>query len=94
MQALGGGVTSGVSAVYAMGTWRVFARGIDGALWQMWFENGVWQKQSLGGQIVGTPGATMSDTLRVFARGVDNQVYQYYWQNNTWNIQGIGGLIS
>jgi hypothetical protein len=66
----------------------VFVRGSDNAVWHKWFSGGKWSGwQSLGGVIVGEPGAASTGTgkLDLFARGTSNALF-----NRNYNVTRAG----
>jgi hypothetical protein len=81
-------------AVVWLGDGRIdhFVRGDDGQLWHNWYQPGHgWMDwQGLGGQLVGSPGATSElqadGTYRidVSGRGVDGALWHVWWDGATW----------
>jgi hypothetical protein len=75
-------------ASWGSGRLDVFVRGTDSAVWYRWFSGGKWSGwQSLGGRIVGEPGAasTGAGKLDLFARGTNNAL----WTRN-YGVTGAG----
>jgi len=99
---LGGVVFDSAAGRNEDGRIEVFARGTDGALWQIWqtAPNNGWSGwNSMGGRIVGphAVGRNADGRLEVFARGTDGALWQI-WQtapNNGWSgWSSMGGVVS
>jgi hypothetical protein len=60
---------------------QVFVRGVDDAVWQMWWDGASWIKVSLGGICSSGPSAAYSGSTRldVFCRGTDLAYWQKVW---------------
>jgi len=76
---------------------HAFYRGLDGAVYQRTFTNGVWSAQtSIGGGIVGAPSAALADTtLVVAARGRNGALYVRMATQGVWGAwRNLGGVLS
>jgi hypothetical protein len=100
-ESLGGNTTSGPAAVAFDGTIHVFARGVDGAVWQTWLQgDGTWHSWiSLGGYTLSAPSATVrrgEGYLDLVVRGGDSQMYhQAYLPGTGWSgFAPIGGVLT
>jgi hypothetical protein len=74
----------------------VFARGTDGALWQMTWNGSNWSSWfSLGGGLTSGPNAVSWDGTRVdvVMRGGDGAVWHYVWNGSAWEAESLGGGI-
>src|SRR5436305_14786376 len=81
--------THGVAAV-SWGPGRIdrFWVGPDGDLLHAAFDGTAWgATESLGGNLLGTPGATAwaVDQLEVFAVHADGQLWNRYWDGSSWH---------
>jgi len=74
----------------------VFARGTDGALWQMTWNGSNWSSWfSLGGGLTSGPNAVSWDGTRVdvVMRGGDGAVWHYVWDGAAWSTETLGGGV-
>lgn len=74
----------------------VFARGTDGALWQMTWNGSNWSSWfSLGGGLTSGPNAVSWDGTRVdvVMRGGDGAVWHYVWNGAAWSTETLGGGV-
>jgi Glycosyl hydrolase catalytic core len=74
----------------------VFARGTDGALWQMTWNGSNWSSWwSPGGGLTSGPNAVSWDGTRVdvVMRGGDGAVWHYVWNGTAWSAESLGGGI-
>jgi hypothetical protein len=75
----------------------VFARGPDGALWHIYFDDGKWNDWiQVNPKVIGSaPSAVMtSDRLVVFARGTDGILEHTYYDQSWVDWIGIDAAIS
>ena len=86
-------ITSGPAAVWALGQWRVFARGVNNDLVQFWSADGTtgWKEQSLGHVLSTAPTVTIAqdDVIRVYALGSDATLWQAWSSGGAWTWQRI-----
>jgi putative pyrroloquinoline-quinone binding quinoprotein len=95
-QSLGGGLSSAPDATStASGHLDVFARGMDGALWQQSFNGTSWSGwMPLGGYITSDPTAVSpgSGHIDVLARGGDGALWHRVFDGTAWgNWASLGG---
>jgi uncharacterized protein YvpB len=97
-QSLRGALSSDASAVsWSSGRIDVFARGLGGALWHQWFDQGTWHHwESLGGQLAAQPAAVSLSPgrLDVFVWGTDNGLWDKRYDASGWHWVQLGGQIS
>jgi hypothetical protein len=94
---IGGQTNAGVTAVNRNGGVDLFVRGLDNALWYARLGSGPSGWQSLGGRLIGGPGAASAGatSLVVFARGTDNGIYYRSLGSPSFSSwQSLSGLIS
>ena len=67
----------------------VFARGVDGALWHLWYGPDGWQPwESLDARVTSDPAASSwgRDRIDVFARGSDGDLLHAAWDGRRWSF--------
>ncbi len=74
---------------------NLFVKGLDGKLWERYWNGSSWSWNDTGRGIVGRPsilmrGATHTVTgsdvrINLFARGTDGRLWERYWNGTTWS---------
>ena len=95
-EGLGGVITSKPSAVsWANNRIDVVARGMDSAMWHMWWDGAHWGGwENLGGTLDSGPAVSSwsANRLDCFVKGTDSHLYHKWWNGSAWsgweNLQG------
>ena len=85
------------SASWSSSRIDAFVRGIDNALWHIWFVGVFWSNwESLGGVLTSGPAVASwgYNRLDVFGRGTDNALWHKWW-NGSWSAwESLGGALT
>lgn len=83
---------------------NLFVRGLDGKLWERYWNGATWTWVDTGKYVAGDPVAvvrgdvedTGADDLRInlFVRGADGQLWERYWNGSTWTWVDTGKAVS
>lgn len=98
-ESLGGGLTSDPGSVsWGRNRLDAFARGTDGALWHIYWDQNAWGPwEKLGGSLSSGPDVSswQSNRLDVFARGTDNALWHISWNGAHWSPwDSLGGTLT
>jgi hypothetical protein len=99
---IGGGFIGGVDAAWQALSGggqqlSAFGRGLDNALWQVYWSGFSWVFNRIGGNLTSDPGAVGNDfnRLDVFWRGNDATLRHIYWNGFTWSgVNNLGGQLN